>query len=326
MQPTDITTPDDTDPVAAASYKRGYTAPPQMRAFIADAHRTKLGLTTTTAVADCLSVAVLALAATWALHVLPVAVAIILCVLSVVIIGRQLRGLENLVHEASHFNWSRNHRRVNDILGCLLAGLPTGAKIAAYRTNHLLHHGRFGTGDDPDLVRYRQLNAEAMRRTSVRSFAWDVLIRLPKYQLGWLQAIKSSPLIFSAPFVWCAAIITVPAFFMLGTRGAIEASAIWLIAYLIALPVIRFVGEASEHIYSTTRTVFDATISNLGFVQRLVIHPHNDGYHTVHHMWPGVPHHQLRRLHEQLTSADPENYAMRLRQRTRVIQQPKAVL
>jgi fatty acid desaturase len=326
MPLTETTTPTDRQPIPAQPYKRGYTAPTQMRAFIADAHRTRLWLTTATAAVDCLSVAALALAATWAVQALPIAAAASLCALCAAVIGRQLRALECLVHEASHFNWSRNHRRVNDILGSLLAGAPTGAKVETYRTSHLLHHGRFGTVDDPDLARYRQLDVEGMRRTSVRSFAWDVLIRLPRYQLGWVQTIKSSPLICAAPFVWCAAIITVPAFFAFGSQGAIEASAIWLAAYLLALPVIRFVGEASEHIYSTTRTVFDATISNLGFLQRYVIHPHNDGYHTIHHMWPGVPHHQLRRLHKQLTIVDEANYGKRLRYRTRVIQQPEAVL
>jgi len=325
MPLTQATMPANTHPIAARPYKRGYTTPTQLRTSIADAHRTKLWLTTVTAVADCLSVAGLALAATWAVQALPIAAAVILCVLSAVVIGRQLRALECLVHEASHFNWSRSHRRVNDILASLLAGLPTGAKIENYRASHLLHHGRFGTADDPDLARYRQLNVEGLRRTSIRSFAWDLLIRLPRYQLGWVQTIKSSPLVYAAPFVWCTAIITVPAFFAFGSQGAIEGSAIWLAAYLFALPVIRFIGEASEHVYSTTRTVFDATISNLGFLQRHLIHPHNDGYHTIHHMWPGVPHHQLRRLHKQLMIAD-ENYAKRLRRRTRIIQQAEVVL
>jgi fatty acid desaturase len=326
MPLTEITTPTDAHPNAAQPYKRGYTAPSELRGFIADAHRTKLWLTTVTAVALGLSVAALALAATWAVHALPIAAAACICLLSAVVIGRQLRALECLVHEASHFNWSRNHRRVNDILASLLAGLPTGAKVETYRASHLLHHGRFGTAEDPDLARYRQLNAEGVRRTSVRTFAWDILIRLPRYQLGWVQSMKTSPLVYAAPFVWCAAIITVPAFFAFGAQGAVVGSAIWLAAYLLSLPVIRFVGEASEHVYSTTRTVFDATISNLGFLQRHLIHPLNDGYHTVHHMWPGVPHHQLRRLHEQLMIADQENYAKRLRKRTRIISQPEAVL
>jgi fatty acid desaturase len=326
MQGTARTTPNNIDQVAAQPYKRGYTTPTQLRGSIAGAHRTRLGLTTATAVTDFLSVAILAFAGAWAVHALSAAVAAVICLVCAVLIGRQLRALECLVHEASHFNWSRNHRHLNDILGCLLAGLPTGAKIETYRTSHLLHHGRFGTVDDPDLTRYRQLNVEGVRRSSRRIFAWDIFVRLPKYQLGWLGSITKSPLIYVAPFVWCAALVTVPAFFAFGAQSAIAASAVWLTAYLLTLPVIRFIGEASEHIYSTTTTVFDATLSNLGFFQRLVIHPHNDGYHTVHHMWPGVPHHQLRRLHEQLTVADSENYGKRLRQRTRVIQQPEAVL
>jgi fatty acid desaturase len=317
-------TANDTKLIGMHPYKRGYSAPAEMRGLIAGAHRTRLWLTAATAVADCMSIVLSAMAAIWVTCAVPTLVAGIICLLAAVMIGRQLRALECMVHEASHFNWSRSHRRVNDILGALLAGLPTGASVTAYRTGHLLHHGRFGTSDDPDFVRYRQLDMEELRRKSIATFVIDVITRLPKYQLGWFQNIKASPLTLAAPFVWSGSVIMVPAFVVFGPRGAAQGAVIWLAAYILALPTIRFIGEADEHVYSTTRTVFDATISNTGFLQRVLIHPHNDGYHTVHHMWPGVPHHQLRRLHAQLMIADKENYAKRIKQRTRIIQSPTA--
>lgn len=48
----------------------------------------------------------------------------------------------------------------------------------------------------------------------------------------------------------------------------------------------------------------------------------NDGFHTVHHMWPGVPHHALRLLHATLLTEDAAGYAARLRNRTSVLQSP----
>lgn len=123
--------------------------------------------------------------------------------------------------------------------------------------------------------------------------------------------------------VWLGMFVILPFIALTGdVTGGVLAAFVWLLGYGLALPVIRFIGESSEHIYSDSDTVFDATISNLGLLQRFLIHPHNDGYHTVHHMWPGIPHHALRRLHTTLTSQDPERYARRLRDRTRVLQYP----
>jgi fatty acid desaturase len=197
--------------------------------------------------------------------------------------------LECLVHEASHFNWSRYHRRVNDLLSFVLAAAPTGARIADYRSSHLKHHGRFGTDDDPDRERHKELDLEALPRHSLVAFGGGLPRRFPAYQRGWLSAFGVTPAIAALPFLWAVAFVALPGWWIGGARTAVSAYVAWLLAYLFFLPVIRFVGESSEHIYRQASTVFDATISNLGRLQRVVFHPHGDGYHTVHHMWPGVP-------------------------------------
>ena len=93
-------------------------------------------------------------------------------------------------------------------------------------------------------------------------------------------------------------------------------------AFALVLPVIRLIGEADEHKYIGTDNVFDATMVNDGWLLRLLIHPHNDGYHLTHHLWPGVPHHRLGRLHTLLEDVDPEHYARQIRRRTRILEDP----
>ncbi|MDR1188076.1 MAG: hypothetical protein LBK95_11585 [Bifidobacteriaceae bacterium] len=46
--------------------------------------------------------------------------------------GRALRGLENLVHEGSHFNWDRNDRQRNDRFAQVLAADPMGQDLDSY--------------------------------------------------------------------------------------------------------------------------------------------------------------------------------------------------
>lgn len=301
-------------------YKRGYTVPAELRSLVADAHQTRLGVSVLTAVTDNLCVAMLCVATGQLFVLTPLPVAAAASIVICAIIGRQLRGLECLVHEASHFNWSRKHRKVNDVLSYLLAGVPTGARISDYRVSHLLHHGRFGTDSDPDLMRYRQLGLEELERRHLWSFTGSVLIRLPRYQAGWLSVIKANPLSMLAVIAWFSAWVIVPTWLIWGPGRLVWVVGSWLLSYTLVLPVIRFVGESGEHAYSKTQTVFDATISNIGIWHKLLFHPHNDGYHTAHHMWPGVPHHRIKSLHKELMIHDAEIYAKGIRHRTQVLQ------
>jgi fatty acid desaturase len=299
---------------------RGYSAPPEFRPALAEAHKSRYGITTAVAFLDHLIIYVLIVGAAFSVKMLPIGAVIPIVLVAAAGVGRQLRALECLVHEGSHYNYSRHKRGLNDATAQILAAFPTGSKLADYRTSHLLHHGRFATGDDPDKQRYEELALEELDRRNSISFVGSVLIRLPRYQAGWLRMVTTDPSYVLAPIFWAAVLIVLPTTIVLGVPAGVTACIVWVLGYGIALPVIRFLGEASEHIYTTATSEFDATISNLGLLQRCIIHPHADGYHTVHHLWPGVPHHSLRKLHKLLLE-DP-NYARSIRLRTRLLQTP----
>lgn len=307
--------------VEAIRYRRGYSTPAHLREHIKAAHRTSPWRTTAAALADQ-AVMIAACIGAGRLLVAEPLLGVPLALLAAVLTGRQLRALECLVHEGSHFNWSRKRRALNDFLAIALAAIPTGAQLSGYRESHLRHHGGFGTDDDPDRQRYRELDLEAMDRTRLGAFAFGLLARLPAYQRTWWRdSLQASPAIALLPLAWGAVCILVPAWALAGAPAGLAAGAVWLAGFAAALPILRFIAESSEHVYNGSDTVFDATVSNLGTVQRALIHPHNDGYHTVHHMWPGVPHHRLAWLHRRLMQGDPE-YAARLRRRSGVLMTP----
>jgi fatty acid desaturase len=309
-----------TRPPTGKPYKRGYQPPPHLRPQIAAAHRTNLPLTTAVAVLDHAGIAAAGLLVAAASLAAPWPVVGVVAALAAVAVGRQLRALENLVHEGSHYNWDRARRDRNDRFARWLAGYPTGGDLREYRAGHLLHHGRFGTLADPDLVRYRELRLEELDRTSTVRLARGLLARFVAYQRGWLRTSGARRAGLLVPALYGAVVVGLPALALGGPAGAAWAGAAWAVGFLLALPVIRLLAEAGEHRYTGTRTVFDATFSNLGFWHRWLIHPHNDGYHTIHHLWPGVPHHSLRRLHGILDRADPDGYAVRLRVRTSLLE------
>lgn len=308
---------------SATPFVKGYRAPDSVRGAVAAAHRTRLWRSVAAALGDHAVALALVIGGAVAVRGLPWPAAAAAVLGAAVGMARQLRALEALVHEASHFNWCRRHRTVNDVLASMLAGAATGAQVRDYRASHLRHHGRFGTADDPDRNRYAELDLERLPRSSYPRLAGALLVRLPRYQLGWLQTFQDSRGAVLLPLVWIVAVVLPSTTLVLGPSGGLVAAGIWLLGLLVTLPVVRLLGESSEHVFSDSSTVFDATVSNLGRGQRLMLHPHNDGYHTLHHMWPGVPHHGLRRLHEHLTAADPDGYGRRLRARTRLLQSPQ---
>ncbi|MCC3763392.1 fatty acid desaturase family protein [Glycomyces sp. TRM65418] len=307
--------------VEAIRFRRGYSTPAHLREDIKAAHRTNPWRTAAAALADQALIVAACVAAGRLLAAQPLA-GVPVALLATVLVGRQLRALECLVHEGSHFNWSRKRRMLNDVLSTALAAFPTGAQLSGYRESHLRHHGSFGTADDPDRQRYRELDLEAIDRTRLAPFVVGLLKRLPAYQRTWWRdSLQAAPAVALLPLVWGAVFAVAPAWALAGDAAAIGAAAVWLAGFAVALPILRFIGEAGEHVYSDADTVFDATVSNLGTLQRALIHPHNDGYHTVHHMWPGVPHHRLAWLHRRLMTGDPA-YASRLRRRSGVLATP----
>lgn len=310
-------------PQAATAYRRGYSNPVALREEITRAHATSFWRTSATAVIDNLVLLLVVWAAgSPAARSRGLTVFGAVLVMAAVIAARQLRALECLVHEASHFNWSRRHRRAADLLATVLAAGPTGSGLSGYRESHLIHHGRFGTAQDPDRIRYGRLGLEDLDRRSLHGYVSGLAKRLGPYQLGWLRTLGSGSAAACMPLVWEIALVTLPAYLLGGLVWAGVSSATWLLSYIVVLPALRFVAESGEHIYQGTDTVVAATISNIGLLHRILIHPHGDGYHTVHHLWPGIPHHRLAGVHRLLIANDAQ-YRDGLRYRTRVLEYPR---
>ncbi|MFH8737133.1 fatty acid desaturase family protein [Streptomyces sp. NPDC017964] len=310
---------------ASRPYARGYQSPAALRPVLRAAHHTRLATTAAVAVADQLVLIAAILAASWPgwwSAPAPAAAGVLMALTALILTGRQIRALECLVHEASHFNWSRHHRRTNDRCATVLAGLPTGIRIARYRAEHLVHHSRLGTDDDPDLQRYAELDITGLDRTSRVGYARSLLVRIAAHQRGWYRSTSTDLPALLLPVGWALLVVSLPAALLWGAAAAAVAAGVWLTGFALVLPVLRFIGESSEHSYHDADTVFDSTITNIGPLQRRLIHPHSDGYHTVHHLWPGAPHHQLRLLHDELMTADPQGFAGRLRTRSRIVAEP----
>jgi len=257
----------------------------------------------------------------------------------VLIISRQLRALECMVHEGSHYNWNRKNARLNDLLTNILSAFPTINDVRNYRPGHFAHHREFGTEHDTDLNRYIELDMESLARTSWPQLLFDLTKRMPQYINSWFNAIQTDYSTFFFAILWHALVLFAPVSMVFSTHLAAIA---WLItflpSYIVVLSFIRFIGEAEEHIYGINQeatmkyedtyekvqcsTVFDSTIENTGLLHKLLIHPFGDSYHVLHHMFPAVPGCRLGRLHRDLLNNAEIDYARRVKNRTIIPQDP----
>jgi len=230
---------------------------------------------------------------------------------------RAQRGLEALVHEGSHFNFSRRHS-LNDAVVNLLAGLPVFSTVTLFRAPHLDHHLRFGTDEDPCHHRFAVFGWEDVLRQP-SEYLRHMARHIAPYSWGWWAQVGTNLRTLVGALLWHAIVLLAPLMWLFGVRGLVWWALYWFAPFVIALPWLRFIAESEKHKYQGTGTVFEATISSVGFIHRLLVHPHGDGYHLLHHLDPTIPHHALARAHRLLLKIDPE-YRAGHRHRTHIFE------
>lgn len=312
---------DEGDKHSDVPLPHGYRAPKRFQLQLGRFKATRTIRSMLTALADLAVILGVPFLAMWLRLEQPGAI-VVFALSAWVATARALRGLECLTHEASHYNVSRA-RHINDLVGDMLAAIPTFQFVSQFRAGHVpKHHQHFGTSLDPDLRRYDELDLHAIDRSTGWTFTKSIARRLPRYIGGWFRNTGTDATTMIAALAWHIVFYITPLALVVGVPRAIT---LWLVffavPFLTILPVFRLVGEAAEHVYRGSTSVFDATVSNVGAVHRVLIHPHGDGFHLVHHLWPSVPHHQLGVAHRTLLAADPDGYGMS-RQRQSVTDEP----
>ncbi|MFO0532311.1 fatty acid desaturase [Brevundimonas sp.] len=218
--------------------------------------------------------------------------------------ARSLRGMELMVHDASHGTFARGPafaHRLNDLVGDVLFAIPVIQEVGAYRTTHTIHHRAYGSDTDPCLIRRVPSVLGAAGRRGVRGWVPVLLRELPRYTLEYYVEAGMRPAALVKAALWHGTLIAVLAVFV----GAGPALLLWAatvaLPFILILPPLRAIAEAEEHDWAhADQSDYRSTYNNLGAVHRLLIHPFNDAYHLVHHLFGEVPTTRLGRLHRAL--------------------------
>lgn len=157
--------------------------------------------------------------------------------------GRTMRGLECLVHEASHYNFTRK-RRLNDALADGLCAWPVLSQVAKYRKSHMVHHRAFEHETDPDRIRFEKLGLTMLDRSDPWRLALGIARRLLPYIPGWWWAIGVDLATMLRFAVWHVALFLLPMGLLLGWGAGLT---LWLLTWaapvFFVLPVVRFIDD-----------------------------------------------------------------------------------
>ena len=240
------------------------------------------------------------------------------------VISSRLRGFENLVHEASHYNLFTSPAMHYKLQG--LYAFPVLRVLSDYRRGHLVHHQHLGdAARDPDLVRIRALGLDR-----VPEAPFYYLFALPlsgaihwEYMATTFVEFWTSSEAYPGKAAFWAAVLGVAAFHDATARLL---GLYYAVPFFLILPVLRYWAEAAEHLGLDLTGKFGNSRSNLGLAHAWfstyplspvlpfyshhcrvklanhpsAVHPHNDGFHAVHHLHAQVPFHQLPTAHAAL--------------------------
>jgi len=217
------------------------------------------------------------------------------CVPLYLLTAASLHGISLFTHEAVHGTLSEN-RRINAVLGAACA-IPVLQNYSAYRVLHLRHHQHLGEDGDPDhyanYTRWTWL-VFAMNWARLLVGYPVYIIAIPilgfkhgtaKARVGILTEVAATGLLVG--LVWYSPL---PAAWIWHA---------WGIPMLLINIMVNIRGMSQHTLLEHVDDEVQGTRSILTnpLVRYFMC---NENYHLEHHLYPGVPWHQLPKVHAEL--------------------------
>jgi fatty acid desaturase len=219
-----------------------------------------------------------------------------------VVAGRQ-HSLLALMHDASHYTLARN-KNLNDLVGNVLCAWPMLMDVGAYRYVHFLHHKHVGEKGDPDFE-FRsgpEWTFPQPKRRMVAALLKDL------FGLRALEAASYFKYYGQAPKERRAWMVAAKVTFYAALFGALWAvggfatwALLWVLPALSALKCFVRIREIAEHYGTSAEHDLNRTrTTKATALERLLISPRNLHFHLEHHLFPGIPWHNLPAAHAHL--------------------------
>ncbi|MDA1369643.1 MAG: fatty acid desaturase family protein [Proteobacteria bacterium] len=228
---------------------------------------------------------------------------------SLLLIGGRQLGFGALMHECGHNSLFKS-RALNQWVGKWLAAGPVLYRIDDYMSNHLEHHRKIGTLEDPDLGRYQHypVSKAALRRKFWRDLTGRTTLGFLRFTLtknaviriddggskrfDFVQLLRRFHAAIISNLVMIAVLwaSTVPQLYLL-----------WIVAYFSFYMLFSRLRNLAEH--AVVPNLFDEDPLNNTrttlprWWERLTVAPNSVNYHLEHHLFPSIPKYRLAAFH-----------------------------
>ncbi|CCF15394.1 fatty acid desaturase family protein [Brevibacillus laterosporus GI-9] len=221
---------------------------------------------------------------------------------AIIVIGGRMRGLDNLMHEASH-NMLFKSRWLNKWVGSIFIAFPVITNYKAYCDSHYRHHKYLWTDKDPDTS---ELKAMGLNHAviSKKYFIFRYIFGSIFIKHVFRNVLSAGIRLFSKQdqtiveyiiklCLWSSVIaLSIIYHFWL------ELILYWFVPLVTVFPVIRFWSDLADHSgLETSDPLYSSRNSYGNCLERLILYPHHDTYHIVHHLFPYIPHYNLKKAH-----------------------------
>lgn len=232
---------------------------------------------------------------------------IIVSMLAILIIGSRMHALGVIAHDLVHYRYL-NNRKLSDLLGNLFICWPLFFSLEGYRAQHLRHHSKLNTNEDPDLVR-RKNHPDwtfPMRGTQLLLMILKDLLGFNLYQYIVkifvvkknakklkIEKLPKSYYVKMGFFYFLLAILlysfSVESLFLI----------YWLIPIATSLKLIKRIRAIAEHFAIPKGDYLEITRTTIPQgVENYFIGAHDVGYHLEHHRYPSIPFYNLKEFHD----------------------------
>lgn len=227
---------------------------------------------------------------------------ILMYLVSIVIIGSRMRGLDIMMHESSHKMLFRN-KHLNKWIASLFAAFPILISYDAYCKSHMNHHRFLWSDIDPDKQRYHIVGLDSPPKNKITFFVKHILkplflVHVPNYLIGMIKVTayvkEESNLDRIIRLAYWGIIIVASIYFGFWQEFILY----WVIPFLTTFQILKYWAEMAEHAgLESDEEIFASRNSFGNWFERFILHPHRNSYHLVHHLFPAVPHYNIKKAH-----------------------------
>lgn len=225
-------------------------------------------------------------------------------IVCITLIATRQHALLVLMHEYSHYQFSRKRPLLNDLVGDVLTAFPFLITIHGFRRNHMPHHRYASTDDDPDWI--ASMKKDRYRFPKTRK---QVCLEIVKHCAGWYTfsdlkgyTIDSGMAIDLPRFTRISRAVFLTGFVVATSWFGWwwNVFLYWIVPLATVLMAILYLRDMGEHFGMPSPGIAGSRTVLAGAIERLLICQNGVNFHTEHHLFPSVPFFRLHRLHRAL--------------------------